>query len=399
MKTSHFVLMVFLALSVLWKCKDNPASSKEVLPITFTQTYGGSEIDWAFCGQQTVDDGYILAGYTLASGAGESDAWLVKIGEGGNHEWTRTFGGISSDRASSIQQTTDGGYILAGSTKSFSAGKTDAWLIKTDTIGNQVWAKTFGGSEWDYGSSVQPASDGGYILVGSTKSFGSGESDAWLIKTDTNGNQVWDKTFGGSNSDAVHSVQPTTDGGYILAGSTRSFGGDNTDAWLIKTDANGNQVWAMTFGGSEWDYAFSVRLTTDGGYIVAGETESFGGDDAWMIKTDASGNQVWSKTFGGSEWDAALSVQQTTDGGYIIAGSTASFGAGDSDVWLIKTDTNGNQVWAKTFGGSGSDQASSVQQTTDGGYIVAGGTDSFGVGLDDGWLIKTDANGDVGTEQ
>jgi len=357
----------------------------------YNKTFGGSDEDRAYAIQQTSDGGYILAGYTDSFGAGNSDAWLIKTDKNGNKVWDKTFGGSDDDEASALQQTNDGGYILAGWTSD------DAWLIKTDANGNKVWDKTFGGSEWDRAKAVQQTSDGGYILAGCTWSYGAGVYDAWLIKTDANGNKVWDKTFGGSDFDVAYAVQQTSDGGYILAGYTKSFGAGMEDVWLIKTDANGNKVWDKTFGGIMWDEGYTVLQTSDGGYILAGRTASFGAGfyDAWLIKTDADGNKVWDKTFGGSSWDEGLAVQQTSDGGYILAGPTNSFGAGSMDAWLIKTDADGNKVWDKIFGGSGDDVARAVQQTSDGGYILAGYTGSFGAGVYDAWLIKTDAEGNA----
>jgi nicotinamide riboside kinase len=250
------------------------------------------------------------------------------------------------DRAYSVQQTSDGGYIVAGSTRSFGAGRHDIILIKTDANGNRIWAKTYGGTEDDRAYAVQQTSDGGYIVAGSTRSFGAGRDDIILIKTDANGNRIWAKTYGGTEDDRAYAVQQTSDGGYIVAGSTRSFGAGRHDIILVKTDANGNRIWAKTYGGTEDDRAYAVQQTSDGGYIVAGSTRSFSGgrDDIILIKTDANGNIIWAKTYEGTDddMDRAYAVQQTSDGGYIVAGSTRSFGAGRHDIILIKTDANGN---------------------------------------------------------
>jgi uncharacterized delta-60 repeat protein len=367
--------------------------------VSFAKTFGGTNWDGASSVHQTSDGGYILAGYTLSFGAGSNDIFLIKTDANGNIIWAKTYGGTNDDGASSVQQTSDGGYIVAGFTSSFGAGLSDVFLVKTDANGNVIWAKTYGGTDYDLAYSVQQTSDGGYIVAGFTFSFGAGYLDIFLIKTDANGNIQWAKTYGGTSNDYAYSVQQTSDGGYILAGWTYSFSASSDDILLIKTDANGDVQWAKTYGGTDSDFAYSVQQTSDGGYILAGLTRSFGAgsDDILLIKTDANGDIIWAKTYGGTNDDLAYSVQQTSDGGYILAGLTRSFGAGYLDIFLIKTDANGNIQWAKTYGGTSRDEAYSVQQTSDGGYMVAGYTQSFGAGGYDIFLIKTDANGDMGS--
>ncbi len=225
-------------------------------------------------------------------------------------------------------------------------------------------------------------------MAGETESFGAGIYDVWILKLDANGNVVWQKTYGGADYDHAYSIQQTSDGGYIVAGETWSswsFGAErNGDAWVLKLDANGNVQWQKRYGGADSDIASFIQQTSDGGYIVAGRTDYFGaGDfdfDVWVLKLDANGNVQWQKRYGGPGWDWASSIQQTSDGGYIVAGYTDSFGAGYFDVWVLKLDASGNVQWAKTYGGADYDHANSIQQTSDGGYIVAGETYSFGAG-------------------
>ena len=288
--------------------------------------------------QQTSDGGYIFTGY---GGYGTAPASLTKTDSEGNKLWGMNF--INGNTVPSVQQTSDGGYIIAGTTQSYGAGRKDAWLLKADSAGNEQWEKTFGEMKYGEADSVQQTRDGGYIIAGCIGSM-FGATNALLLKTDSAGNEQWNKTFGEMKSDVANSVQQTRDGGYIIAGWTSSYGSGNEDVWLIETDSAGNKIWDKTFGGWNNDAAFSGKQTSDGGYIIAGGTSSYGAGryDVWLIKTDSSGNKLWDKTFGGSNDDMAHSVQQTNDGGYIIAGYTESYGAGGADAWLIKTDGNGN---------------------------------------------------------
>jgi hypothetical protein len=288
-----------------------------------------------------------------------------------------------------VSQTDDEGFIITGRTSSYGAGSSDVWLIKTDALGNEEWNKTFGGSGSDYAYSIAQTSNNGFIITGFTSSFGAGDHDVWLIKTDELGNEEWSKTFGDSLDDRGESVSLTNDGGFIVVGYTASYG---YNVWLIKTDALGNEEWNRTFGGSSVDFGNSVSQTNDGGFIITGWTASYG-HDVWLIKTDAFGNEEWNKTFDGNSKDEGESVSQTNDGGFIIIGSTGLQEASGSDIWLIKTDAFGNEEWNKTFSGSYIDYGKSVYQTNDGGFIITGSTKSSHDC--DVWLIKTDDEGNV----
>jgi hypothetical protein len=368
----------------------------------WTRTYGGSGYEEGFSVHQTADGGYIASGRTNSFGAGGYDAYLVKTDAIGDTLWTHTYGGSVDppqfgEQAQSVQQTGDGGYILAGNTKSFGAGGYDVWLVKTDANGDTLWTRPYGGSDEDQGKSVQQTTDGGYIVAGWTRSFGAGLYDVWILKTDANGDTLWTRAYGGDGPDYAHSVQQTTDGGYIVGGYTASFGaGDHDfiyvyDFWLLKTDANGDTLWARTYGGDQMELGLCVQQTTDGGYIMTGLTESFGagGEGLYLVKTDANGDTLWTRTYGGTEDDRGWCVDQTTDGGYIIVGFTKSFSGGSTtDCYIVRTDANGDSLWTRHYGGIGQEWGYSVEQAADGSYIVTGYTDSFGAGTEDLWLLS-----------
>ena len=377
-----FILMLVIPILVL---------AQPIPDTLWTRTYGGSGTDLASSVQLTSDGGYIVAGYTNSFGSGLDDFYLVKTNPLGDTLWTRTFGGSVNDRCYAVQQTTDGGYILGGATVSFGAGDEDFYLVKTNSSGDTLWTRTYGGSGFERAQSVQQTADGGYIVAGRTTSFGAGSNDFYLVKTTSLGDTLWTRTYGGSSDDLANSVQQTADGGYIVAGWTESFGGAGGDCYLVKTNSQGDTLWTRIYGGGLTDWAAHARQTTDGGYIVVGYTESFGAGnyDFYLLKTNSLGDTLWTRTYGGGGSDVGLSVRQTTDGGYILGGYTNSYGAGQSDFWLVKTDENGDSLWTRTYGGGNNDDANSVQQTADGGYILSGFTSSFGAGDDDFYLVKT----------
>ncbi len=364
---------------------------------TWGRLYGGRKADQAHWVEQTSDRGYILAGTTESCGAGTTDVWLVKTDESGETLWTRTYGGVHRDWADCVRQTRDGGYVVAGGTESFSCGEYyhyDAWLLKTDASGDTLWTRTFGGELYDAVRSVQETSDCGFVLAGQTNSFGD-DYQAWLIKTDAAGDTLWTRRFGGASWEWAAEVEQTPDLGYILAATTNSYGSGYADAWLIKTDASGDTLWTRTLGIGWTDAAYSVEQTSDGGYVVAGCAMAMTTlrNDVRLIRTDSSGNMLWERTFGRDGWDQAYSVQQTPDGGYVIAGHSQSPTTWDYNALLIRTDAAGHGLWMRTYGGEKIDHALSAQQTTDRGFILAGYSNSLGAGSYDALLFKVDANG------
>lgn len=318
--------------------------------------------------QEVEDGGYILAGDVINDDQSDKyvDFVLIKTDSAGNEEWNKTFGGAELQSAYSARQTRDGGYILAGYSET---NGMNGWVVKTDSEGEEEWNKTFGGQRMDDLKHVEETSDGGYIFAGRTDSFGAGESDAWLIKTDSNGNEEWSRTFGGTSNERAYYVQETTNGEYILVCGTPTYVSsiDTHTAFLIKTDSSGNEEWNRSFDNMGYDYISSAKETVDGGYILAGITRPSGNykaGNAWLIKTNQDGEEEWSRTFENMAYSIGLdSIQQTNDGGYIFAILSS----------LIKTDPTGYEEWNKTFENTGDITfINSIQKTRDKGYILAG---------------------------
>jgi hypothetical protein len=375
----------------------------------WTRTYGRPDYDEGFSVQQTSDGGFIATGFTEGLGGGLRNVYLVKTDSDGDTMWTKGYGGPGIHFGHSVEQTTDGGYIIAGGSSDYSQ-IADVYLVKTDSLGDTLWTKLYGGVEYDEANSVQQTSDGGYIVVGFTQSFGATIADVYLLKTDANGDTLWTKMYGWPLWEEGRSVQETEDG-YIITGYrtvTSSPNGPDSYVLLIKTDFNGDTMWTRLYEALDEEYrdeGYSVDQTSDGGYIISGETW-YPGTPAWeidvyLIKTDADGDTQWTRTYDAlASTDIGFSVQQTQDGGFIVAGYSNNV-TYNHDVYLIKTEADGDTVWTKRIGGPTTDEGYSVQQTSDCGYIVAGWTLSYGVGGHDLYLVRTEpeyecgnANGD-----
>ncbi|MBI2139462.1 PQQ-like beta-propeller repeat protein [Candidatus Woesearchaeota archaeon] len=391
-----FVLSLIMINSGVYAVVSSASIQVQSPDAEWNKTFGGSGNDYGYSVQQASDGGYIVAGETSSFGAGNFDVYLLKTDPDGKMQWNKTFGGSNYDYGYSVQQTNDGGYIVAGGTSSFGAGNSDVYLLKTDPDGKAQWNKTFGGSNYDYGYSVQQTNDGGYIITGSVNNTLSPYSgDAYLIKTNSDGTIQWNRTFGDpGNHDSGYSVQQTNDGGYIIAGY---IPGEDKDVYLIKTDSAGKLQWSKTIGGEREDYGYSVKQTSDGGYIVAGEIYPISalgqaaGQQVYLLKVNASGKTQWNKSFGVNFDDAGRSVLQASDGGYIVAGNT------NEDVYLVKVTLNGSLQWNKTFRSINNSFSvgTSAHQTDDGGFIVAGYISSgpFGGGNYNVYLIKLQREG------
>ena len=354
--------------------------------ITFQKRYGGKNEDEGNSVQQTIDGGYIIAGRSRRTSAYNNNI-LIKTNEYGDTLWTKIFGSIfNHSEGFSVKQTTDTGYIITGFGTSRALN-----LIRTDMNGDTLWAKMYNA---DVGYSVQQTFDGGFIVAGRTSYFGAGPYDVYLLKTDSNGIADWTKSYGGASYDEGRSMSQTSDSGFIIAGQTISFGSGNDDIYLIKTNSFGDTLWTRAIGDSGVNSATSIQQTFDGGFIITGSTSFMGAGtfNCFLLKIDSNGNIIWSNTFSGINDVFATSVIQSSDSGYIFVGSV-----NDSlyhrYAWIVKTNSSGDTLWTKSFGEYFDEYANSISQTADGGFIITGSKNVFDSLNYDVYLIKSDSNG------
>lgn len=377
---------------------------------TFQNTYGSINGNQANTIILTNDGGYAIAGWYDAEGLFSAEFYLLVLDASGDTLWTRTYGSAvdssangfvlngSGNEGYNLVQTADNGFLFVGERHEGAGGPastSDAYAVKVDAAGVLEWSRVYGGDENEYAYAAAQTEDDEYVLAGFTESSGAGIRNMLIFKTNTFGDTLWTQIYGGPTIEVAKDMLVTSDGGFILAGQTFSYGAGDSDVLIVKTNGQGDILWQKTYGGTLFDLANSIAPTSDGGYIICGESTSFGAGEAdlYLVKIDSDGNLEWSKTFGGDNFDSGNAVTQTSDGGYIASGYTRSFGNGGEDYYLVRTDAQGNQLWAKTFGGTEDDSAQSVKQATDGGFVVAGYTRSFGAGALDVFLVKTDEMG------
>jgi hypothetical protein len=407
------VLLPAVLLVLLVSCKKtkDPDPIPNNKALKWAKTLGGSEYDMANSVIQLQAGDYVMAGTTRSTDGDITgnrvgyDAWLAKTDVNGNKTWSMTFGESNDDYANGVASTPDGGFLIAGYT--FVNYQNYAWIIKTDANGNQQWQKSLNQSTDSKATYILPNGDGSYIIVGYITT--NAAQDGWVTKVDATGNIAWSKTYGGSGEDQFTSAIKTNDG-YILTGYSKSSDGSmarnrgNFDGWIMKIDQSGNKVWTTNFGGSSEDYLKSIASAGDGGFIVAGYTKSTDGDiplnrggyDEWLIKIDASGSKQWIKTFGGLNEEYITNIVSTGDGSFLTVGYTNSTTwdvlrvNNDFGGWMIKIDGNGNKTASSTYGTDRFDDfTNSLIPTQDGGYLMGGYSYANGKGYD-GWLVKID---------
>lgn len=386
------------------------------------KTLGGTGSESKPTVAQLTDGTFVIAGTSdsnagadkTANRMGTTDYWLVKLDAAGTKLWDKTVGGNGIDNATAVVATADGGFIVAGDSDSNSSGTktanskggSDYWLVKFDADGNQLWDRTIGGSGFDFPRAIINLSDGGLLVVGASSSDASGDKSAngrggydyWIVRLTASGVKLWDKTYGGSSGDSPNSVIQLTDGGFAVAGvSSSNSSGDKTensrggnDCWILKLDASGNLIWNKTLGGNSYDGAFSIAESSDKGIVFSGNSSSArsgdktddpkGRSDYWLVKLSSSGSKVWDKTIGGIEPVNGGFLQPSSDGGWLIAGDTYSGAGADksesskgfNDLWLVKTNAVGTKVWDKTIGGPANDFCTYLARTSDGGLVLTG---------------------------
>mgnify|MGYP003641220587 FL=1 len=396
--------------------------------LDFIKNFGGSRNESAQAIVKTTDGGFAILGYTESINGDistkteeENDYWFLKFDENSNLQWNKTYGGSKDDIGQSLAQTSDGGFILTGYSMSSDGdaskneGFHDNWILKLDAQGNLEWQSSYGFSGHDHSYDILEASQGGYFFTGflditSARADGNtekgnsltshGVGEFWGTKIDEEGSVQWRGYFGGTNNDRAHGVVQTNDGGFVMAGFTESddFDISNTngsyDFWVVKVDSFGNLIWEQSFGGEGIEVSYDIAKTRDNGFVVVGNTFSTNGDillnhgesDMWMIKLDEEGNLIWEQTYGGSQFDLAQAVVQSKDGGFLITGNTksddkdSSLNNGENDIWLVKTNAFGDLVWEKSFGGSGLDFGFDLLENTDGSILIVGESSSTDFG-------------------
>lgn len=425
------------------------AGAQPVYPpsVEWQRSFGGTNDDRLRSLSQTAEGGFVLGGFSnsgingnkVATNFGNYDFWVVRLDANGNKLWDKSYGGTGEDVLYSLQPTADGGFIFGGYSISGASGnKTstnfggyDFWVVRADANGNRLWDRSFGGTSDDFLRSIGQTTDGGFLLGGQSLSGANGNktsanfgtNDFWVVRLNSDGDSVWDRSFGGSGADRLQALSQTSDGGFILGGVSLSGASGNkassnyglNDFWLVRLDANGNKLWDRSFGGTDNDELLSLDQAADGGFILGGFSWSgangnktargAGSTDMWLVLTDANGNKLADFSYGGRDSDSARSLQRTIDGGVILGGisdsgttgnKTSPYFGGIADFWVVRADAAGNKLWDQSYGGTTDDGIWSLQQTRDGGFIFGGGSDSVPsgnktsprFGIYDFWVVK-----------
>lgn len=368
-------------------------------------TFGGKNNDIGYSLSHTGDGGYLLAGSTRSFGEGSSDIYIVRLNKYGYFLWDKVYGGEHFDAVRSVIRVNDG-FVLAGDMWGSGHGRLDTYLMKIDNTGSKLWDRHFGTKDRDNGFKVKTCHDGGFLIIGYSRGFQSwGAGDFFVIRTDDEGNEKWQNHYGENYDDYGMDILEDQDGSILMIGTSAGFYNDvqanymvhDADILLIKTDKNGTEIWRKTFGGTGHDFGYAITKANDG-YFLLGSTQSYGNGsfDMLLIKTDSEGNEQWHKTFGGTDYEYGISMVKNNDGDLYLFGTTKSFGQnGSADYYLVKTDDEGNELWTLTIGGDDVDLGNSLIADEDNGCTVIGQSKSYGEGKFDMFIVKVDKNGKI----
>jgi len=362
---------------------------------SFIKSYGQIGYNYGEKIIQTADHGYIILG-NKSGFVGNTDVYIVRTNNTGNIVWDKAYGGSEVNWAEDIKPTADGGYIITGYMNIPDNNDYNIMLLKTDSGGNTEWLKNYGGSNWDLGHSVVETADSGFIVAGETYSFGNGDNDVFLLKTDKNGDSLWSEFYGGSNTDIAYDISVCHDGNFIVTGYTNSFGKGGFDSYLLKITPSGDTLWTRTYGDTLDDKTFSGIETQDHGIVLTGSTMNFNAmvQDGVIFKADSAGNFLWAGVIGGIYNEEFYDIFQNSDESLFMAGYTESYGyIGTKDFYMVKTDKNGGYIFGPLYGGDNTDYAIACIPTSDHGYAIIGTTESMGLGLSNILLVKIDSIG------
>ena len=384
-----FVLVLFTCLSL---CCDKGGKASTSSGGEWDGLYGGAHNDKANSIIECEDGGYIAAGLTKSFGKGKWDAWIVRLDEEGEELWSKTFGKEGDDEAFAIREFSDG-FLVSGFSDRGESVKEQAWIFKINGSGDKLWEKFYGGEHDDSANSLVVNPDGSMVFAGVKKLTSYTNSDLWVVSISSSGKVKWEKTFGERRKDMANAIIKTSDNGYLVVGqklNTSKTGGH--DGYCIKLDSSGDTVWEKTYGGKKKDVAFDVKETEDGGFVISGKNRSTGAGnyDLWVFKLDKSGKMMWEKIYGGEDMEEGRAVALRENGGLLVAGFTKSKGAGKADLWILKLDDSGEIEKQYLFGKKGWESAKSVFRTSDSGFVVAGVNASKGAGREDLWIMKLD---------
>ncbi|MCF7811703.1 carboxypeptidase regulatory-like domain-containing protein, partial [bacterium] len=358
--------------------------------VIWSEAYGGGGGDQGLAIIQTSNGQIAVSGNEGSFGDGGTDGWLMILDLDGEEVWSAYGGGRGYDRFYGIIEI-DGGFVVSGYEGSFGAGNYDFWLSKFTEEGEAVWENAFGGREHERANKVIQTENGGFVFTGKTESFGDGNGDGWVVATDSEGNEAWTQTYGGNGVDGLSSICHADEGNIMLAGVTDSEGEGGNDFYIVKINGDGDVIWSHTFGGDGDEQCQSIKRTNDDCYILAGITTSFAenGTDYWLVKINEDGEEIWSANFDNGANDLCRSVIQTFDGGYLLAGHNNLYDNANCDGWLVRTDDEGELLWSQTYdAGDQADVFVDVVQLDDGGYAVTGWSSSFGLGGLDFWVTR-----------